>query len=340
MTAPKVLMSRVHRAPRRGYPLAAMLAVIVSLLVMPVAAQDSQLQALIDRIDRLQGEFNTMQRAVYRGEEIPAPAAPLPSDDLTPTQAARIELRLSQFEAELRALTGQLEEMGFSMDRVAGRLDRLVADVDQRLQRLESGQPVAGGQVVDQNSGQQVAAAQDSGQPNFDSGPKTLGTISQGDLEAFQSQSVEQASPSAETVQTAAAGGYRLPGDTPSEQYKHAFGLLRQANYSEAELALGAFVEQYPTDPLAGNAKYWLGETYYVRGDYQQAAVTFAEAYQQYPDNSKAPDNLLKLGMSLSSLGSTADACGTHAELLKRYPNAATTVVQRATQERQRLACP
>ena len=131
-----------------------------------------------------------------------------------------------------------------------------------------------------------------------------------------------------------------MAGETPEEQYQQAFGLLSQANYGEAELALRSFVQMNPQDPLAGNAKYWLGETYYVRQDYQQAAVTFAEAYQEYPNSGKAPDNLLKLGMSLSALGSKPDACGTFAELLKRYPKAAATVIQRAKRERQRLACP
>ena len=116
-------------------------------------------------------------------------------------------------------------------------------------------------------------------------------------------------------------------------------GLLSQANYSDAEVALSAFVEQNPSDPLAGNAKYWLGETYYVRGDYQQAAVTFAEAYQEYPDNTKAPDNLLKLGLALGALGNKSDACGTLSELLKRYQNAAVTLIQRAKQEQTRLGC-
>ena len=91
---------------------------------------------------------------------------------------------------------------------------------------------------------------------------------------------------------------------------------------------------------MAGNAKYWLGETFYVRQDYQQAAITFAEAYQEYPNSGKAPDNRLKLGMSRAALDSQNDACGTFAELLKRYPQAAATILQRAKQERQRLSCP
>ena len=33
-------------------------------------------------------------------------------------------------------------------------------------------------------------------------------------------------------------------------------------------------------DPLAGNAVYWLGETYYARRQFADAAVTFADGYQ------------------------------------------------------------
>ena len=61
--------------------------------------------------------------------------------------------------------------------------------------------------------------------------------------------------------------------------------------------------------PLAGNAQYWLGETYYVRKDYENAATAFALGYQKYPKSAKAADDLLKLGMSLGNLGKKPDAC-------------------------------
>ena len=143
--------------------------------------------------------------------------------------------------------------------------------------------------------------------------------------------------------QTGQAGAqqsaYAAAGGTPEEQYNRAFSLLSQANYDQAEQALRGFLAEHPNHRLAGNAKYWLGETHYVRGQYQDAAVTFAEGYQTYPDSSKAPDNLLKLGKSLSALGETNDACGTYGELLRRFPNATPTVLKQADQERRRLGC-
>lgn len=342
-------------AARRGLSaLAAGLVLVACLAAAPGAAraQDAQVQTLIDKIDRLQRELVTLQRAVYRGEPPPAPSAAAPVEgDVNPTQAARLELKVSQLEAQIRSLTGQIEDLTFANDRLNQRLDRLVADVDFRLQRLESGagplgaaQPGQGqpglGQPAAGQLGAAGAAAQPTGQ-SFDTGPRTLGTISEGDLQALQAQQVQPSSPAAEESQVAAAmsGEYQLPGETPREQYDYAFGLLRQANYGEAELALRTFVTKHPQDALAGNAKYWLGETYYVRGDFQQAAVTFAEAYQEYPDNSKAPDNLLKLGMSLAALGNTADACGTLSELGRRYADAPATVLQRSKQEQSKLGC-
>jgi tol-pal system protein YbgF len=289
--------------------------------------------------------MNTLQRHVYKGEPPPALEATAGSagGGLTNTAAARIDLRLAQFEAELRALTGQVEEAVYRSNQLLERLERLAAETDFRLQQIEQA-PRPGAAMQGAPAGQAVPGAPDTGQP------RVLGTVSQADLEALRNQRVESASSAAQPgaqqgalqpgAQQAAAPGYALAGETPEEQYRHAFGLLSQANYGEAELALRTFVELNPQDPLAGNAKYWLGETFYVRQDYQQAAVTFAEAYQEYPNSEKAPDNLLKLGMSLSALGSKPDACGTFVELLKRYPKAAATVIQRAKQERQRLACP
>ncbi len=354
MTAPfRLIFRSKSRFSRAALHLgaAAMLAGTLGLSLGPPArAQDADLNGLLQRIERLQRDMNTLQRYVFKGQ--PAPAADAVAGTateagttagaggMTRTQAARIDMRLSQFEAQLRTLTGQVEEAVYRGNQINERLERLASETDLRLRQLEQG-------ALPRTALQ--GAAGGDGQGAFASQPQTLGTIRQSDLAAMQSEPVAPGAAIAQqdtSVAAAQAGGqaaaadYVLVGSTPQEQYKYAFGLLSQTNYGEAELALRSFVNQNPTDALAGNAKYWLGETFYVRQDYQQAAVTFAEAYQEYPDNNKAPDNLLKLGMSLSALGSQNDACGTFSELLKRYPRAAATVLQRAKRERQRLSCP
>ena len=351
-----LLAARLRRGGLAACP-AVLVAACLALAVQPALAQSVETQ-----LQRLQRELSDLQRQVYGGEAPPAAAG-----GTAATPAAHMQIQLNELESQIAELTGRIEDLGFRLDTVTDRLDRLVADVDLRLRNLEQGglppvgaatpadgtgqlaaqppmaQPPAGQAPVDQAPGAQAP----SGAPS-PAQPGTLGTLRESDLSTFQQQQAQQpqqaappapASPGAQQSAAAPAGAAALPGGTPQEQYDYAFGLLRQANYAGAEQAFSAFLSEHSDHALAGNAKYWLGETYYVRGNYQQAAVTFAEGFEAYPNNSKAPDNLLKLGMSLASLGSTQDACGTFDVLLDRYGDAPATILSRAQREAQRLGC-
>jgi tol-pal system protein YbgF len=131
-----------------------------------------------------------------------------------------------------------------------------------------------------------------------------------------------------------------LPQGTAKEQYDFAFGLLRQANYDNAELALQEFVKRYPKEKLASNARYWLGETYYVRAAYVQAAEVFLEGYQADPKGPKAPDSLLKLGMSLAGLDKKSDACAAFDKVIKDFPEASAGIHKTIAREKQKNSCP
>ncbi|HVG80728.1 MAG TPA: tol-pal system protein YbgF, partial [Methylomirabilota bacterium] len=189
------------------------------------------------------------------------------------------------------------------------------------------------------------------------SAPGVLGTISETQLSQTQAQAPDRAAAAAAAA--AAAGGTaaatggggtggaqvaalppgELPAGSPEQQYQYAWGLLRGQDYPGAEAALRSFIGQHPQHTLAGNAQYWLGETYYVRKDYRQAAVAFAEGYQNYPNSAKAPDNLLKLGLALAQIGEKADACEAFAQLGRQFPTAPQSLKDRAQRERQRLTC-
>jgi len=283
-------------------------ALAVPAVMAPAArAQDTSIKTLVDRVERLQRDLTTLQRQVYRGEAPPrSEGSAAGGGEVPDTLAARIQLRLSQFETEVRGLTGQVEEQAFRINQMGQRLDRLVADIDLRLQRLEQGSQTG------------------SGEKSSKAGSKALGTLAGSELA---------------TAPALGEGLGPLPEGTPEERYRYATDLLSKQNFNEAERALTAFLKEHPKDKLAGNAKYWLGETYYVRGRYTDAAVAFAEGYETYPDSSKAPDNLLKLGKSLAALDQKPDACGIFAELRKRYSKAAPTILQQAKREQKRLSC-
>ena len=112
-----------------------------------------------------------------------------------------------------------------------------------------------------------------------------------------------------------------------------------QKDYAGAEVAFRELVDAYPNDPLAGNAQYWIGETYYVRGQYKNAADAFLKGYKKYKSSEKAPDTLLKLGMSLAELGQKDAACSTFDELKTKYPGAPEHIRDEAKAQRKQAGC-
>jgi len=242
--------------------------------------------------------------------------------------------RINTFETVVRDLTGRIETMEFRLRQLSERVERLETQVREGMTAPSEPAPAAPSATY---------RPPEDAEPAPEGGPRVLGTLPQAASSApaaepatgTASPTVEQPSQPAPQPQQQAA----LPDGDAAAQYDHAFGLLRQANWGEAENALRAFLERHGDHGLAGNAKYWLGETHYVRGDYVTAARVFAEAFQQYPNSGKAPDNLLKLGMSLAALDRREDACGTFTELERRYADAPAQIIQRSQAERNRLGC-
>ncbi len=130
----------------------------------------------------------------------------------------------------------------------------------------------------------------------------------------------------------AAAGG-------ADQMYNDAFKKLQDGDYAGAEKGFRTFVQRNPQHALAGNAQYWLGETYYARRDYQNAMTAFAEGYKAYKSSPKGPDNLLKLGITLANLGRKPDACAIFARFGQDYPRATDLQKRRIAQERQKNGC-
>jgi tol-pal system protein YbgF len=121
--------------------------------------------------------------------------------------------------------------------------------------------------------------------------------------------------------------------------YNDAFKKLQDGDYAGAERGFKAFLQSNPKHTLAGNAQYWLGETYYARRDYQNAMTAFAEGYKVYKASPKGPDNLLKLGVTLAVLGRKPDACAVFAKFSQDYPRATDLQKRRVEQERQKNGC-
>ncbi len=102
--------------------------------------------------------------------------------------------------------------------------------------------------------------------------------------------------------------------------YSFALELNRQKKYEEARGKFTEFLTKYPTDPLAGNAQYWIGETYYSVSDNNNALMAFQEVINKYPKSSKVPDAMLKVGYTQEKLNDKTTAATTLKNLVAKYP--------------------
>jgi tol-pal system protein YbgF len=129
------------------------------------------------------------------------------------------------------------------------------------------------------------------------------------------------------------------PSDSPKDNYDLAYGYLVRKDYALADDGFRAFLRKYPSDRLAPDAQYWLGESLFQRQRFRDAAESFLNVSTKYEATPKAPDALLRLGQSLAALGEKEAACASLAEVTRKYPRAAVGVKQGVEREQKRVRC-
>ncbi len=284
------------------------------------------------RINRLENEIETLSRAVFKGET-PPPGA---FSSGNAAQQGATETRLSDLEMQLRELTNRVEQQDFEIRNLKAQLQNPAVTAPAAEMRQMGAQ---GGSLYGQYG--EDLAAQNAVPPSALTSALGGGTPS---YEASAGSPVRSLDVSPRTPEETAMPNSlgTLPGAAPDEaarMYESAFAYVRDRRYDDGEKALMEFLRAYPGHALAPNAKYWLGETYYVRGIFDQSARVFAEAYQEAPKGAKAPDNLLKLALSLSGMGKKQDACVALAQFGKDFGSTPSPVLDRANREKATLNC-
>ena len=157
-----------------------------------------------------------------------------------------------------------------------------------------------------------------------------VGANVQGGATVPQAPSTTQGA-STQTANTAqAAPAPRAIPENPRIAYNFGREALLRRDFVLAETTFKTFLERWPQDTLAGNAAYWLGETYYADQKYSAAANAFIDTYTTYRTSPKAPDSLLKLAMSLGHLNNLSPACDALQALEDEFPDASQTTRQMA----------
>jgi tol-pal system protein YbgF len=113
-------------------------------------------------------------------------------------------------------------------------------------------------------------------------------------------------------------------GNTAEEaaaaDYRSAKGLLDAGRLDEARASFSRFLDAHPEHPLADNALYWIGETWYAKSLWLKAARVFGEVVSRFPKANKVPDAMLKTALCYQNLGETQLARDVLLQLQRLYP--------------------
>ncbi|MGA8104349.1 MAG: tol-pal system protein YbgF [Candidatus Acidiferrales bacterium] len=98
---------------------------------------------------------------------------------------------------------------------------------------------------------------------------------------------------------------------------------LRDFNGGKSDLArqeFGDYIKNFPSDDLASNAQFYLGEISYGQGDYQGAITEYDKVINNYPKSYKLAGAMLKKAQAYQELGQKATAARQYHEVIRRFP--------------------
>ena len=273
---------------------------------------------LSDRLERMEDALKGVQKKLsnnYVGGS-KRPAADHSSEDKLDTML----MQLQEAEQTLRQLTGEIESTRFAQEELQKRIDRLNADVNVRFAEMEKKLQTAETKIKKMEE------------------EKELAEKVKKEAEKKKKEQEVAAAKAAKNKEKEMKEKYGKK--SAKELYDQAFASIKKRNFKAAQAEFEAFLALYPKNALAGNAQYWLGESFFAREMYSKAVVAFAEGFQNYRNSQKAPDNLFKLGVTMSKLNKKDEACIAFKNFTKEYPKVSDSMKKRLETEVQKLSCP
>ena len=331
-------------------------------------AQDNDHGWPLDRI------FNGSSR--FGGGDRPAqPAAQIPGDDRTGSAGGDLLIRLDRAESQIRQLTGTIEQLQFRNQQLENQVRRMQEDTDYRFQELGTkggaraaaprpqsppmqSAPMQGAPMqppppqmpsAGATSGRRGDAFDPAQNPDAPGVPHQLGSVASasqppgGAMSGAPMSGAPMSGAPMSPPMGAQPPGQQMatlpPSQSPRDEYDLAYGYMLRKDYALAEDGFRAFLNRYPSDRLAGDATYWLGESMFLRQRYRDAAEAFLNVTTKFESSAKAPDALLRLGQSLAALGEKEAACASLGEVGRKFPRASAVVKQGVEREQKRVHC-
>jgi tol-pal system protein YbgF len=111
-----------------------------------------------------------------------------------------------------------------------------------------------------------------------------------------------------------------MPAISADTLYQNALRDFSTGKYDLARQEFGDYVRNFPTNDLASNAQFYLGEISYAQGDFQNAIAQYEIVTGNYPKSFKLAAAQLKKAFAEIELGMKSTGIRDLREVLRRFP--------------------
>ncbi len=200
-------------------------------------------------------------------------------------QTLELQSRIAETAQALKAVTGKLDEQAGAVRRSFADQKVLVGNVagDLRVIREKvDDNNVRVGSLSQEMEAIRQAIAQIPAQPAVAAGEAPPGA--------------QPAQPPGETPQPTALGM------SPQKLFDTAWGDYTVGQFSLAITGFQNYIKAFPTLDKAGDAQWYVGESYFGMGKYEEAISAYDHVISDYPNNHLVPDAYYKRGVAYNAL--------------------------------------
>jgi tol-pal system protein YbgF len=205
----------------------------------------------------------------------------------------QMSMQIIALEKEVRELRGIIEEHDYKLQQIQERQRDIYRDIDTRFNGLTAGS---------------------ASRSNASSTNSTV------------SSATTETSPAANSAVTNSSGSART-------EFEAAFKLVRDKKYDEAINAFETFLVSYPSSAFSDNARFWIGQVYFAKGNLADAEKHFVLLTQDFPQSSKLSAALLKMADIKVKKKQYQDAKDLYNQVLTKYSGAPQQLARKGLED-------
>jgi tol-pal system protein YbgF len=215
--------------------------------------------------------------------------------DLMKADISELRARVDSMDRRDAEINEQVTRLRKVLDEAAAVLSRNSADLGTKVAKNEAELAVVTGQL------EEAKHILDDLQKKMNDQISRLGGIEQ-----TQTKIAETVAPT-------------IPEDKDS-LWKEAQTRLNAGRRDDARRFFGSFVQRFPQDQRAPQARIFMGQSWAVEGKHPQAVAEYIKVVDNYPTRPEAPEAMWLLAQSYVELHFCSDARQILQDLGRRYP--------------------